>query len=430
MVDNGIEDFAFERDLRGWRMRHGHRRRLARELGRESHRGRATFARSINCGSRKDQLGERKETLPRRFKQRQAVREAAVLTAVSAFDAEFWQEVPEGADASFVDSSVEDLDILEACVDWVLADDLVSCSSDSSLTAATSRCSTAASAPRPSCSRWEAAQERAKAAAESYRQRLREAGEVEEPTLEVVKVSKKSKELSKSSFYLGLPKSRLVGRPCSVAGHARAMEFVPGAVQGSHCWCRRGPARPGPAREVLNPTSHEYEAVTSYFIESMASARGNLEVLSLERLWNDVVYSRYVARRFGEQTVMFHGCKTSANERSIITKGFQVSKCVSGGSNYGTWFAYNANYSNSGFVYCDEHSIRHIFVCVVSDRWVVRDDETMRVVAQDCAYPLWLLRYKWEAPPRPYLWGARSAVRFFHEVRNGSWVKVSIDDQG
>eukprot|EP00415_Alexandrium_ostenfeldii_P002529 UN2529 len=133
---------------------------------------------------------------------------------------------------------------------------------------------------------------------------------------------------------------------------------------------------------------------------------------------------------------MFHGCRTASNESSIISHGFQVSHCRSGGNDFGTWFAYGAAYSNSGYVFAQHSGERHIFVCMVSDRHVKLDNCTMRVVEQGCAYPLWLLTYKLPTPPPapvppvvpsalPVLQRKRqkqSAPQKFFVVRNGSWV--------
>merc|ERR1719330_1008199 len=98
---------------------------------------------------------------------------------------------------------------------------------------------------------------------------------------------------------------------------------------------------------------------------------------------------------------MFHGCRSLANEESIMAGGFNVSRCVSGGGGFGTWFAYNSSYSNSGYVLSLEGT-RHIFVCAVSDtKDVALDNSIMRVVGQDCAYPMWLLTYTVASPPPP-----------------------------
>merc|ERR1712154_183455 len=138
--------------------------------------------------------------------------------------------------------------------------------------------------------------------------------------------------------------------------------------------------------------SAEFHAVTDYFLSTLN--RGD-EIYSLTRLQNANVFQRFAANETDEElTVMFHGCRSHTNEESIRMNGFQVSHCRSGGHNFGTWFAYNAKYSDAGYVFMDEEGFHHIFVCVVSRRYVVKDDHVMRVVAQDCAYPLWLLRYR------------------------------------
>jgi hypothetical protein len=41
-----------------------------------------------------------------------------------------------------------------------------------------------------------------------------------------------------------------------------------------------------------------------------------------------------------------------------------------------------------------------LFICVVCYTEVVQDNSIMRVVGQDCAYPMWLLKYE---RPRPVL---------------------------
>lgn len=92
---------------------------------------------------------------------------------------------------------------------------------------------------------------------------------------------------------------------------------------------------------------------------------------------------------------MFHGCRSADNEESIIQDGFSVPKCVSGGSNYGTWLAYIAAYSDSGFAFDDSQGVRHLFVALVTETDVRRDDgQVMRVVGPDCAYPMYVLTYQ------------------------------------
>merc|ERR1711879_943216 len=106
--------------------------------------------------------------------------------------------------------------------------------------------------------------------------------------------------------------------------------------------------------------------------------------------------------------------------------------CKSGGHRFGTWFAYGASYSNSGFVFVDRREIRHLFVCMVSSKHVVLDNATMRVVGEGCAYPLWLLTYcvtrssstvrAASAPAPKSSKPTSSASKRFYVVKNGSWV--------
>jgi len=135
----------------------------------------------------------------------------------------------------------------------------------------------------------------------------------------------------------------------------------------------------------------EFLAVSSYF-------RGTLgwlpTIVSIERVQNQQVYSRFKGVNEPGLTIMFHGCRNLGNEDSIVRNGFQISKCRSGGANYGIWVAYASSYSDSGFVFQDCEGIKHIFVVVVSRTKVVLDNQTMRVVGEDCAYPLWLVKYR------------------------------------
>jgi len=118
---------------------------------------------------------------------------------------------------------------------------------------------------------------------------------------------------------------------------------------------------------------------------------------------------------------------------------------VSGGAGFGTWFAYGAAYSNSGYVLADPSGVRHIFVCMVSDRYVVKDDCVMRVVGQGCAYPLWLLTYMLQQQPVPVAPQVAAPVpaasvaarrkcqatpQKFFVVRNGAWVAEAVTSDG
>mmetsp|Transcript_152083 Transcript_152083/g.265115 ORF Transcript_152083/g.265115 Transcript_152083/m.265115 type:complete len:444 (+) Transcript_152083:94-1425(+) len=137
--------------------------------------------------------------------------------------------------------------------------------------------------------------------------------------------------------------------------------------------------------------SDEFHAVTAYF-------RGTLgwlpDIVGLHRVQNRAVYSRFKGRKEKDLTIMFHGCRQEHNELSIMENGFQISKCQSGGSNFGVWCAYISSYSDGGFVFQDAQGIKHLFICIVSKKSVKMDNQTMRVVGQDCAYPLWRVTYR------------------------------------
>lgn len=171
------------------------------------------------------------------------------------------------------------------------------------------------------------------------------------------------------------------------------------------------------------PPGKEFDAVTGYFLETLG--REDVEIRGLSRVRTSGSHAG-VERE--PCTVMFHGCRSRSNEDSIIANGFQVSHCVSGGRNFGTWFAYGAAYSDGGFVHVDDSGERRIFICVVGNRCVKLDNPTMRVVEQGRAFPVWLLRY-W------YPWNVRSARRqsqasppsFYRVVHDGAWVlEVSL----
>jgi len=135
----------------------------------------------------------------------------------------------------------------------------------------------------------------------------------------------------------------------------------------------------------------EFYAVAGFFAGTLLYRP---EIRSISRVQNYETFERFRAN--AGNTIMFHGCKSDGNERAIAFEGFQVSKCKSNwhGRGAGSWFAYNAKYSDSsGFVYPDAEGIRHIFMCIVSTVDVRLDDATMRVVGQDCAVPLWIVKY-------------------------------------
>lgn len=185
-------------------------------------------------------------------------------------------------------------------------------------------------------------------------------------------------------------------------------------------------------RSVVSSTSDEYEAVTRYF---QATLGEKAEIHDLNRINVPKFRERFLTD--GDHTIMFHGCRSSQNEASILEKGFRVASCVSGGTKFGTWFAYRADYSNRGYSFQDQDGLEHLFVCVVSYFYTVMDQALMRVVGQDCAYPQWLIRYRTArtpayvppvyAPPvvagtsRPGKSTNRGRDRTWYVVRDGQW---------
>jgi hypothetical protein len=147
---------------------------------------------------------------------------------------------------------------------------------------------------------------------------------------------------------------------------------------------------PGPPAR-LGLEDEEPKAVLDYFLETLG--RRNVQFVDVARVDNPGVRSRF--RAGCAARIMFHGCRSQENEDKILQNGFQVSHCVSGGRNYGTWFAYNASYSDGGFAHVDSDGVKHLFLNIVSDARVVQESAgSHRVVAQDCAYPVWLVRYR------------------------------------
>lgn len=231
------------------------------------------------------------------------------------------------------------------------------------------------------------------------------------------------------------PSVPITGRPPAPEKHDRILEFASPAPVGSPAFWESG--RRG---SVELKKGEEYDVVTDYFLATLHMQ--HVRVTGLSRLQNRSVYEACQdCNGFGNATVMFHGCRTQANEANIVREGFQVSRCSSGGKDFGTWFAYGAAYSNSGYVYANG-SERHIFICMVSDRYVALDNATMRVVGQGCAYPQWLLTYSLPqpapAPPKPAVMPAQIQLALQPKrpkvptkvfvVRNGAWVAETPPD--
>eukprot|EP01065_Artemidia_motanka_P029067 TRINITY_DN34_c0_g2_i2.p2 TRINITY_DN34_c0_g2~~TRINITY_DN34_c0_g2_i2.p2 ORF type:complete len:121 (+),score=13.00 TRINITY_DN34_c0_g2_i2:465-827(+) len=115
--------------------------------------------------------------------------------------------------------------------------------------------------------------------------------------------------------------------------------------------------------------------------------------LDVVRVQNWTVHER-VTKKGTPDRVMFHGCKSAANEEAICTEGFRIDRCRSmTGRGAGTWFASNPSYSHNGFAF-QLGGWMHLFMCLVSRADVRQDDGSIRVVGSDCAYPLYILCYR------------------------------------
>lgn len=431
---------------RGWAMRRGHRRRLARETGRESCRGRATYAKSANKGCRRlaaDQVLHHREQRKQARWQR-----LDIAFSFSEFQQD-WQEdsVADDSEALFGSQSWgpwgdrciskgsqgdvfhvnhlcqadEDTEYesRQSNSDTVSSDSWSpSSSGDGLATDGRRRCGVAGCAVA-----WEVAVKRADEVALAYVQSL---GGKSEQRLRTGRRRLPRSEVAPPAPPSATPLPAPIPREQQSGYHSPFLEYehtsaLAAARQATACRKGTWKAR----RAVVGKESAEYRAVTEYFMATCSRHDGQ-EIVGVERVQNAEVFRRF-AEDDEDLTVMFHGCKTCLNEDSIVAQGFQVAHCRSGGSNFGTWFAYNASYSDSGFIYSEagKGSVCHIFVCLVSRRYVVKDDATMRVVAQDCAYPMWILRYRHTGCARTIVPRApRSGQRpiFFFVVKDGRWV--------
>lgn len=263
--------------------------------------------------------------------------------------------------------------------------------------------------------RWEQAVERAACAANAYAVGARKRGN---PAKTKPKATAPTRGVAEEPWRL-YPTVPVCGRPPAPIEHHRVLELaMPEKPRDPLPRCSNADFR-GRTHGRVMPYSEEYEAVIEYF-RATVGRYATFEVQELIRLQNRYLYDSGP----GPDTIMFHGCKTLANESSIIAHGFQVKCCKSGGQQFGTWFAYGAEYSNNGYAYVDPQGIRHLFVCVVSSKHVVLDNPCMRVVGQGCAYPAWLLKYKCDISTRAVYRKVRtaSAPSTFYVVRGGSWV--------
>eukprot|EP00759_Apiculatamorpha_spiralis_P008099 PhF_6_TR15067/c0_g1_i2/m.23682 len=136
----------------------------------------------------------------------------------------------------------------------------------------------------------------------------------------------------------------------------------------------------------ISPTSAEALSVIAHLnIRCPSTVLKRIERIQNPNVWN-AFHKEKPHRRF------YHGCRTLENENSIIQKGFDVKCCASGGQNFGTWFAYDPNYSLGGFAHIDENGHYHLFICdVVTEKPKLHHPDSMIVVGQSMAYPSYLV---------------------------------------
>ncbi|CAJ1373614.1 unnamed protein product [Effrenium voratum] len=267
--------------------------------------------------------------------------------------------------------------------------------------------------------RWEMAQRVAASTAAAYRKLV-------PARPKAVKSPPKVKKPQQRIFST-VPRVQASVSPPFPEAHAAALEFAKGeeSEQSLRTGKHFGRGKPGqPKRqklEQIDACSPEYEAITRYFQQTLSREP---EIHSLSRITQQGVQQRFMSN--GDNTLMFHGCRSVQNYERILSDGFQTSRCCSGGAGYGTWFAYNASYSDGGYAH-DAGGWKHLFVCVVSNYYTVLDNTSMRVVGQDCAYPQWVIKYRFEnqrlpSSPLPAKPTSSTKGRTFYVVRDGQWV--------
>jgi len=195
--------------------------------------------------------------------------------------------------------------------------------------------------------------------------------------------------------------TRVPGRPITTIRNEFGTNRHPSTVEGKLMQHLRDAGH----REVLRQSSEEFALVKTHFMASLGAS--GVSIHSIESVSPTCKLASSGAFR-----LMFHGCKCIQNEVAILKNGFQVSKCISGGHRYGTWFAFNAAYSDAGFAFNDTEGWRHMFVCVVSNAGIVMENQTMRVVGQGYAYPRWIVKYRH---------GASASLHTFNVGPYGRW---------
>lgn len=425
------ENMACEDFERRWSMRKGHRHLL------ESEKGRATFAHSIgrkwlrrqhDCEVPPEELPKKRSAESRKSGKSQ--KNADHWLSGRALD---WEHVD--VEPFWFDSEVECEETWsEASWDF----------SRQSTTGSVSSLETLPSEPetRPTAERWEEAQAVAKRMAQKYRPPPRPpAREVNRPVKPTPVAEPEDGVISCAPRLDGRPLGAGAPPPELEPEHDRVLSFAKpqtteqlrahGEAKGRarlvrECNRGKGP-KPDVREQVISPKSDEYDAVTRYF---QATLGHETVIQSLTRINVPKFHERFLTN--GDNTIMFHGCRTAQNEASILANGFRVSSCVSGGMRFGTWFAYKADYSNIGYAFQDPQGWKHLFVCVVSYYHTVMDQMQMRVVGQNCAIPQWLIRYRTVPPPTsvlrsppPVTLPTKSAhqgsERTWYVVRDGKW---------
>ena len=140
----------------------------------------------------------------------------------------------------------------------------------------------------------------------------------------------------------------------------------------------------------VDPESKEFKLVEGHLRQTLQTTVRTVKVL---RIQNEKIFKTF--SRDTAESIMFHGCKSEANEGSIVAHGFSLSTCKSlVNDQRGVWFSHTSEYSNRSFAFSDTNGWRHLFVCIVSKHGLLKNDGQMRVVDQFGAYPQWIVHYQ------------------------------------
>jgi len=289
------------KDNRGWCMRHGHRR-LA-DSDQSIMRGRASFARKV--GKSKTRCDES----PGLVAKSSSNKTSEVIQKTKKVARVRWKsEVAKDCRSELCPKADDDFNFAEL----------------------------------PLARRWEEAEAMAALAAKAYvpvkaRSKTNDAASETKAKEEKTPAQTGPAQTRPEPF---LERPAFAGGPLDVVLHDQVLQFATAGSQGvPSCWQQkkvpegRRQSLPSQSRIVrVDFDSSEYKAVTEYFKRTLCS---DVHILELTRLVNQKAYHRYRAK--GDETIMFHGCRSKTNEDSIKEHGFQVSKCFSGGPGFGTW---------------------------------------------------------------------------------------------